>query len=75
MKLSEFLRRHTQPKELCVICLDGWIISTAWIDHEDLFLVHPKIRDKEVKRHDWDYLPTVNKNGTEVKIPCHYIYI
>lgn len=75
MKLSEFLLHHTQAKELCVICDCGYIIDTCWIDHEDLFHIQPRLRDKQIKRHEWDYLPTVNKNGTEVKIPCHYIYI
>ena len=75
MKLSEFLLHHTQPHELCVICVGGWIKATCWIDDEDLFHIPPQYEDRQIKEHEWDYLLTVNKNGTKVKIPCHYIYI
>lgn len=75
MKLFEFLRHKTNANELCVIREGGWIIDTCWIDYEDLFLVHPKIADKEVKKDEWDYLPVVNENNAKIKIPCHYIDI
>lgn len=46
MTVGEFCRSKTQPEELCVIRQDGWIKATAWIDYEDLFAIHPDIRDK-----------------------------
>ena len=77
MKLLHFLRKQTQTLELCVIRDSGWIVATFFIDYEDLFCRHlnPKLGDMEVKGDKWDYLPIVNKNGAEIKIPCHYIDI
>ena len=40
MTVGEFCRRKTQPKELCVIRIDGYITATAWIDYEDLFAIN-----------------------------------
>lgn len=40
MTVEEFCLRKTQAQELCVIREDGWIVSTVWIDHEDLFAIH-----------------------------------
>ena len=75
MKLFAFLRYKTNTNELCVIREGGWIIDACWIDYEDLFLVHPKIADKEVKKDEWDCFPVVNENKANVKIPCHYFDI
>lgn len=41
MTVVEFCLRKTQVQGLCVIREDGWIVSTVWIDHEDLFAIHP----------------------------------
>ena len=68
MKLFAFLRYKTNANELCVIREGGWIIDACWIDYEDLFLVHPKIADKEVKKDEWDYLPVVNENNAKKNI-------
>lgn len=77
MKLIEFLRTKTNANELCVVCDDGWIIASFWIDYEDLFCryVDNGIGNQKVKRDYWDYLPIVNENNACVKIPCHYIDI
>ena len=50
MKLYEYLRTQTSALELCTITEGGWIVATAWIDHEDLFSHHlPRsLADKEV---------------------------
>ena len=47
MTVVEFCLRKTQVQELCVIREDGWIVSTVWIDHEDLFAIHPRFKKKE----------------------------
>ena len=44
--LYEFLLHKTQSLELCAICECGWVTSTCWIDYEDLFRVHPQLRDR-----------------------------
>jgi hypothetical protein len=77
MTLREFLRTKTNVKELCVICEDGWIVASFWIDYEDLFCgyLDNKLGDKKVKLDTWDYLPIVNGNNAEIKIPCHYIEV
>lgn len=75
MKLFEFLRYKTNANELCAIREGGWIIDACWIDCEDLFLVHPKIAYKEVKKDEWGYLFVANENNAKIKIPCHYIDI
>lgn len=73
MTVGEFLLRHTKVKELCVIRESGYITATAWIDCEDLFMVHPKIKEKEVKANEWWRLPIITEHGDEIEIPCHVI--
>lgn len=75
IKLSDFLRYHTQVAELCVIRESGWIIASALIDSEDLFYYPSDKRDMIVKSHEWGFVGIVNENGAELKIPCHYIDI
>lgn len=75
MTLREFLLKKTNALELCVICEDGWITATCWIDYEDLFHIPPKLENKIVKGDKWDYLTIVNENNASIKIPCHYIDI
>lgn len=77
MTLREFLRTKTNVKELCVIRESGWIVASFWIDYEDLFCgyLSNKLGDKNVKLDTWDYLPIVNGNNAEIKIPCHYIEV
>lgn len=73
MTVGEFCRRKTQAEELCVIRQDGWIKATAWIDYEDLFAIHPDIRDEEVKSDKWGTLSIVTERGDLINISCHYI--
>jgi hypothetical protein len=75
MKLSEFLLHKTKVAELCVIRDSCWIVATCWIDEEDLFRIPRDLADREVKGNKWGYLPIVNENGAEIKVPCHYIDI
>lgn len=71
--LIDALMHDTRVSELCVIRLDGWIRATCWIDREDIFLIPNDLCNKKVRSHAWGYLPIVNENGAEIKIPCHYI--
>lgn len=73
MTLRDFLRTKTNVKELCVIRDGGWIVSTCWIDYEDLFHIPPKLADRVVKKDEWGYIPIVNENNAAIKIPCHYV--
>lgn len=73
MKLIDFLRNKTNVKELCVIRDSGWIVASCWIDYEDLFYIPSRLVDKMVKKDEWGYLPIVNENNAEIKIPCHYV--
>jgi hypothetical protein len=73
MTVGEFCREKTQAEELCVIREDGWIVTSVWIDHEDLFAIHPNINNKEVKSDEWGVLPIVTEYGDSISIPCHYI--
>lgn len=77
MTLREFLLTKTNVKELCVIRESGWIVASFWIDYEDLFCgyLDNKLGSKKVKLDSWDYLPIVNGNNAEIKIPCHYIEV
>lgn len=73
MKLIDFLRNKTNVKELCVIRDSGWIVASCWIDYEDLFYIPSRLVDKVVRKDEWGYLPIVNENNAEIKIPCHYV--
>ena len=75
MTLRDFLRKKTNPLELCAICEGGWITTTCYIDHEDLYHVPPKLADREVKRDKWEDLTIANENNVCIKIPCHFIYV
>lgn len=73
MRLIDFLRNKTNVKELCVIRDSGWIVASCWIDYEDLFYIPSRLVDKVVEKDEWGYLPIVNENNAEIKIPCHYV--
>lgn len=74
MKVREFCMKKTQARELCVIREGGWIVSSAWIDYEDLFAIHSNIACKKVKSDEWGTLSIVTEHGDKIDIPCHYIY-
>ena len=73
MTVVEFCLRKTQVQELCVIREDGWIVSTVWIDHEDLFAIHPRFKNKKIKSDKWGTLPITTDHGDTLEIPCHHI--
>ena len=75
MTVNEFLRHKTQATELCVIRDQGWIVETAWIDHEDLFArtVSEQNRSKKVKDDKWGTIRIVTQHGDKLDVPCHYI--
>ena len=47
--------------ELCIIRKNGWITGAVWIDHEDLFAIHPDLREAEVRSDEWGTIPIVVK--------------
>lgn len=73
MKLCDFLRHETNVHELCAICEDGYEVATCWIDHEDLFIIPPRLANREIQRNYWDVLPIVTENNNKIYVPCHYI--
>lgn len=75
MTVRDFCRHETQPLELCVIRDSGYIICTAWIDYEDLFVLPKSIRNEKVKHTEWGHLSIREKCGSQVEVPCHYIDI
>ena len=77
MLLGDFLLNETKAKTLCLITENGYIISTVFIDYEDLFMryVNPELLKKEVIGNKWDALPIVNRDDNSVLIPCLSIEI
>lgn len=75
MTLYNFLLHETYMQELCVICENGYVAATCWIDHEDRFQIPQKLKDKEVMSDKWGELPVVDEENTIYYIPCHYIDI
>lgn len=73
MKLRDFLRHETNVNELCVIREDGYEVATCWIDYEDLFIIPPRLVNKEVRGDCWGVLPIVTENNDKMRVPCHYI--
>lgn len=75
MTVREFLLKHTEVHELCVVRDSGYIVMTAWIDYEDLFAINNDIGKKIVKSDDWGTISIRNHNGNTVDVDCHYIDI
>lgn len=77
MTIKEFLLKHTEKGELCVIKQDGYILEIAYIllDCEDFFDIRPNLENKKVKSDRWGCLEITTKKGSKKKIPCHYIEI
>lgn len=73
MKLYDFLRHETNVYELCVICEDGYEVATCWIDHEDLFIIPPRLANREIRRNYWGTLPIATESNNKVWVSCHYI--
>ena len=77
IKLRDFLLYGTVCYELCVIRCDGWVVATAWIDDEDLFIRHmdQKLLDKDVLEDRWGSFRTVRDNGIPQTITAHIVEI
>lgn len=75
MTVREFLLKHTKVKELCVVRDSGYILMTACIDYEDLFVINNNIGSKIVKYDTWGTIPIRNRNGSRIDVDCHYIDI
>ena len=75
--LKDFLLKETEAKTLCLITENGYIISTAYIDYEDLFIryMNPELLKKEVKKIKWETLVIVNSDGHSCLIPSLSIEI
>lgn len=73
MTVREFCLKKTQVGELCVFRDDGWIVGSAWIDHEDLFTMSSSIKNKKVKSDEWGELAVTTEHGDKIQVPCHYI--
>lgn len=73
MTVREFCLKKTQVGELCVFRDDGWIVGSTWIDHEDLFTMSSRIKDKKVKSDEWGELAVTTEHGDKIQVPCHYI--
>lgn len=73
MKVKDFCLKKTQVGELCVFRDSGWIIASTWIDHEDLFTISDRIKNKKVKSDEWGVLSIVSEHGESIQVPCHYI--
>lgn len=71
--VREFCLHKTQATELCVLCDEGWIVGTVWIDHEDIFRIPDSLKDAIVKSDYWGELTIVNELGAKTKIPAHFI--
>ena len=73
MTVREFCLKHTKVGELIVIRDSGWIVHTVWIDHEDIFMVSPKMADRTVKSDSWGELSITTQHGDNLSVPCHYV--
>lgn len=71
--IGEFCLHHTQVGELCVFRDTGYIVGSTWIDNEDLFAIHDKIRNAEMKSHSWGTISITTEHGDKLDVPCHYI--
>lgn len=77
MLLKDFLLKKTKAQTLCSITENGYIISTVYIDYEDLFMryMNPELLKKEVKEIKWISLTIADSGGYLHLIPCLSIEI
>lgn len=73
VELMNFLLYHTPVKDLCVVRQSGYIRQVIYIDHEDLFLVHPMLQQMPVKSHRYGTLTVKDEAGHDIDVPCHYV--
>lgn len=74
MTVAEYCRNKTRALQLCAILDQGWIVETVWIDYEDIFRISERSRNLTVKEVKQDKLKIVDANGSEMEIPCLFIY-
>lgn len=72
MTLSEFCYEHTKVGELVVVRDAGWVVTTAYIDAEDLFSLNPRLASREVAKDEWGRIDLTTEHGDKVAVPCHY---
>ena len=75
MTVREFLLSKTNAMELCVIRDAGYIVETAWIDHEDLFIGDINHSSAIVKSDEWGFLEIYVPGNLRHSVPVHYIDI
>ena len=73
IELMDFLLHHTPTHDLCVIRESGWILQVAYIDPEDLFLIHPRLQHLPVRSHSRGTLRVNVGDGQFADAPCHYV--
>jgi hypothetical protein len=79
MSLIDFLFHHTKAKELCVICVNGFIVATVYIDYEDRFVKYlsKDFDSMVIVKHERKPLMIYSGEGIScsTNIPAHYIYL
>lgn len=73
MTLSDFCYEHTKVGELVVVRDAGWVVTTAYIDPEDLFSINPALSTRPVASDTWGTLSVLTKDGDQADVPCHYV--
>jgi len=73
MTLSDFCYEHTQVGELVVVRDEGYVVTTAYIDVEDLFSLNPRLSQREVIKDEWGRIDVTTEHGDKVAMPCHYV--
>lgn len=73
MNVREFCMSKTNVHELVVIREGGYIVATAYIDHEDLFRLPGEIARSEVSGCVRDLLSVNDSIGHTFCVPCVYL--
>lgn len=70
--IHDFLATMVGANQLCVICNDGYIVDTVWVDPEDMFIsrVHEDTKKQIVKSTRDGYLPILLPNGSVANAPA-----
>lgn len=75
MTVIEYCRHETRVSELVIIRAGGWVRSSAYIDHEDLFRLPPDIANAEVIRSKRSCIDVATRAGGAWSTPCVYLDI
>ena len=75
MNLKDFLLQKTKIGDLCAISDRGYLVATAYIDDEDLFIKYMNydLLANKVVSHHYDYLNVNDENGNINQIRCIFI--